>query len=135
MPSVVHQDVVRVKGYTELTRAFAVADKSVKREMHVALRDVAEPIRSDAENLARLRIRNIGRRWSLMRTGLTTSVVYVAPRERGTRSRRNRAFARPNLAGLLMDRAMQPALEANRAEIVGRFDEALEHVETIWERA
>lgn len=135
MPSIVHNDVVRVKGYTELTRAFAVADKSVRHEMQAALRDVAEPIRSDAEHLAKARIRNIGRRWGLMRTGLTTSVLYVAPRERGKQSRRNRLLARPNLAGLLIDKAMQPALDKNEAQIAGRFDEALGHIERIWEQA
>lgn len=126
------QGVVTVKGYRELVRAFARADRAEKKEMRDALKDVADPIRRDSEDLARVRIQHIGSRWPLMRVGLTTSVVYVAPRERGRRSRVNRALGRPNLADLLMDRAMQPALDRNELDVADRFDEALSHIERTW---
>lgn len=103
--------------------------------MQDAFKDVAEPIRAGAEARAFVQIPRIGRRWGLMRTGLTSTRVYVAPRERGKASRVNRALGRPNLAGLLMDRAMQPALDANEAQVAARFDDALERIEQIWERA
>lgn len=126
---------IRVKGYKEITKAFAKADRSIKGEMQEAFKDVAEPIRLGAELRARSRITHIGPRWGLMRTGLTTTRVYVAPRERGRRSRLNRALGRPNLAGLLMDRAMQPALDANEHLVAERFDDALARIERIWDRA
>lgn len=134
MPGLV-QATVRVHGYREITRAFGKADKAVKGEMQDAFRDVAEPIRAQAEALALTRISHIGRRWGLMRIGLTTNVVYVAPRERGKASRVNRMLGRPNLAELLISRSMQPALDANEGKVEERFDEATRRIERIWDRA
>jgi hypothetical protein len=61
-----------------------------------------------------------------MRVGVTRNLVYVAPRQKGTRGRGPRR--RPNLADLLMSRAMEPALERHTGEIEQRFDELLGHV-------
>lgn len=126
---------VRVKGYKDLSKAFTKADRAIKGEMEDALEDVAEPIRRGAEALAVTQVRNIGPRWGLMRTRVIRSGIYVAPRERGRRSRREAGRRRPNLAGLLMDRAMQPALDANVTEVEHRFDDALARIERIWDRA
>lgn len=133
MPSVVQQ-TVRVRGYADINRAFTKADKAAKKEFQSALRDVAEPIRQDAEQRAKGKIKKIGPRWGLMRTGVTSRVVYVAPRERGRLTRMQPQRARPNIAGLLVDRAMQPALDAHAGEVERRFDEALATVERVWDR-
>lgn len=125
---------VRVRGYRELSRAFSKADRALEGEMKAAFEDVAEPIRSDAERLAVSQIRHIGPRWGLMRTRLIRSGIYVAPRERGRHSRRQSGLRRPNLAGLLMDRAMQPALDRNEHQVAERFDDALARIERIWDR-
>lgn len=66
-----------------------------------------------------------------MRVGITQRSVYVAPRKRGARAG---ARKRPNLAGLLMDRAMAPALAARQAEAVRRLERVLETVGRDWER-
>lgn len=134
MPAVA-QATLHVRGYKEISKAFAKADRSIKGEMQAAFRDVAEPIRQGAETRALVSIPRIGPRWGLMRTGLTTTRVYVAPRERGKGSRGNRALSRPNLAGLLLDRAMQPSLDAHEHEVADRFDEATRRIERIWDRA
>jgi len=63
----------------------------------------------------------------LYRTGAST-LVYVAPRQRGTRGRGPAGRRRPNLGNLLMDRAMQPALERHEHEITARFENLLDHV-------
>lgn len=134
MPAAV-EATLRVRGYREISKAFSKADRSIRGEMQDAFRDVAEPIRAGAETRAQALIPHIGPRWGLMRTGLTTTRVYVAPRERGKRSRVNRALGRPNLASLLMDRAMQPSLDAHEHEVAARFDEATARIERIWDRA
>lgn len=125
------QTAVRVEGLRALSRAFAVADKTLSRELRKGLRDAAEPVRADAEALASSRISNIGVSWSRMRVGVTRSSVYVAPRERGTRGRSRRS----NLAGLLLERAMQPALEANIGDVEEAVDDVLATVGRAWERA
>lgn len=113
---------VRVEGLRELNQAFARISKDLAREMRGELRNVAEPVRAEAQQLAAARIRNIGQRWARMRVGVTQKLVYVAPRQRGVRSGARR---RPNLAPLLMDRAMQPALDRHAGEVVKRLDQLL----------
>lgn len=123
------EKTMRVDGLRDLHRAFAAADKTLNSELRSSLRGVAEPVRRGAEQLSLRQIRNIGPRWSRMRVGVTQTSVYVAPVERGRKS----ATRRPNLADLLMDRAMQPALDANQEDVVVRFEEMLDTVGKVWE--
>lgn len=127
-------DAVRVHGFRELSRAFARADKTLRNELRDGLRDAAEPVRRDAELYARLNIRNIGVPWSRMRSRVTQRAVWVAPVERGVRSRAAQNRRRPNLAGLLLDDAMQPALDENEPEVVRRLEKVLDTVARDWER-
>lgn len=108
---------IRVKGLRELSSSFGRMSVDLKAELRGELAAAAEPVRSTAEQLAGSNIRNIGDQWSQMRTGVTTSLVYVAPKRR-----RRRGSPRPNLAGLLMDRAMQPALDEKASEVYGLVD-------------
>lgn len=126
---------LRVEGLRELQRAFSIADKTLAKEMRERLRDVAEPVRADAERLAVQEIRRIGIPWSRMRVGVTRSLVYVAPVERGVKSRGRASRARPNLADLLMGRAMSPALDANQGRVLHELEEVLGDVGQAWERA
>lgn len=124
---------VRVEGLRQLSKAFKAADATLHKELKAALRQVAEPVKVDAEILAAERIRRIGFPWSRMRVGITQSSVYVAPQERGRRSRNNRAIRRPNLKPLLLDRAMEPALASNIPEIEAGLEEMLGTVGRAWE--
>jgi hypothetical protein len=124
---------IHVRGLRDLQRAFALADKTAQKELRTALRDVAEPVRADAEQLARSRITRIGEPWSQMRVGVTQSLVYIAPKQKGKRSRANRALRRPNLFDLLMGRAMEPALERNEAKIEQGIGHVLDTVGRRWE--
>jgi hypothetical protein len=111
------EPAVVVRGQRDLSRAFAKADRDTRLAWRRTLRQLAEPVRSDAEQLALQTIRNMPKspKWARMRTGVTQKLVYVAPRQKGTRGRgRGR---RPNLADLLMDRAMQPALDRHRGDV------------------
>ncbi len=123
--------IVRVEGLRELQRAFAVADKQISRDLRKSLRDAAEPVRSDAESRASSAIPRIGLPWSRMRVGVTRHSVYVAPRERGVRRGSRR---RPNLAGLLLERAMEPALEANHPRVLAAVEDLLQDMGRHWER-
>ena len=113
---------IRVKNLRELNIAFALADKRVRLEFRGELRNASEPVRADAQRLAASEITNIGDKWSKMRVGITRKSVYVAPTRRGVKSRGASKLRRPNLAGLLMDRAMQPALDRNISEVERRID-------------
>jgi hypothetical protein len=124
--------IIKVEGLVELNRAFKVADKSLAKEYRAALRDVGEPVRADAERLAVERITTVGIPWSRMRVGLTQKVVYVAPKQRGSRGGRGR---RPKFGTKLLERAMLPALNANIDEAERRFERMLGEVGKDWERA
>jgi hypothetical protein len=118
-------DGVRVRGLGDLNRALRRTDRDVRLSIRKELRDVAEPVRADAESRADSRIRNLDGDWTRMRTGATTNSVYVAPKLRGSKKGPQK---RPNLAPLLMDRAMQPALQHHAPQIEREFDEMLGRV-------
>lgn len=136
MPAV--EETVVVTGLRELQGAFKAADATLSRELRTGLRKAAEPVREDAERLAQSRIRNILSPtaevdWWRMRVGITTSTVYVAPFQRSRLSRRNPLLKRPNLAGLLLERSMKPALDRNRERVVTEVDHVLASVGRAWE--
>jgi len=117
---------VVVEGLAELTAAYTKMGRAIAADWRASERTIAEPVRSDAQHLASSRIRNIGKDWPVMRTGTTRSVVYVAPAEHGTRGRGNRTAAQraagTKFAGMLMDRAMEPALKRNEARVTREIE-------------
>lgn len=125
---------VAVRGLAELTRTFNQAPADAKRAYRSELRDLGEPVRMSAEGLAASTIRRIGPKWSKMRTGVTTRLVYVAPRQRGVSGRGPNPRRRPNLATLLSTRALEPALERNRHRIEDDFDRMLDRLVNKWGR-
>lgn len=129
----VNDATIEVRGLTDLQRAFKVAAPMAQRELRKALRQVAEPVKRDAEQLARANISRIGQPWSQMRVGITQKVVYVAPKQRGVKSRTDRRFRRPNLFELLMGRSLEPALQQNEARVEASVQVALDTVGRAWE--
>lgn len=113
---------IRVEGYRSLMRSFALISDGLRKDLRVQLAEAAAPVKPAAESLADSRIRNIGDRWSRMRIGVTTTAVYLAPA-----SRRRRGSPRPNLAPLLMNESMLPAVTAElpavRTRLEGWLDE------------
>lgn len=107
----------------ELDRAFGAVSKDMRKELRGELKDAAEPVRSQAESLAVGNISNIGGSWARMRVGATSRMAYVAPA-----SKRSGGSPRPNLAPLLMDKAMQPALDANTAEVIARLERMIDRI-------
>ncbi len=115
---------VRVKGLRELDRALNAYQKDLKTEMRKELRVVAEPVRALAEQMAVGNISNIGGVWSRMRLGVTSKVVYVAPRARP----KGTGTGRPNLGPLLMERAMQPALDSKTGDVINGFENMIDRL-------
>ncbi len=114
---------VRVKGLRELDRALNAYNKDVKKDMRKELRVVAEPVRALAEQMAVGNIGNIGSVWSRMKLGVTSRVVYVAPR-----ARNKGGSPRSNLGALLMEQAMQPALDSRTDEVINGLESWLGRV-------
>lgn len=125
-------DTIRVEGLRELQRAFARADKTLSHELRDGLKDAAEPVRRAAEGLAVQNIRRIGIPWSRMRTGVTRKAVYVAPVQRGVKSRGG-PRRRANLFDLLLGRSLEPALDQNAALVEARMEHLLGVVAKDWE--
>lgn len=106
--------------------ALAKADKGTRVGIRATFREVAKPVQRTSEALAREKIPRIGERWPQMRVGVTRKLVYVAPKQKGVRTRGPNPRRRPNLANLLMERAMEPALQRHEALIVAATDRALD---------
>jgi hypothetical protein len=119
---------VVVQGLHELQASLAHADRDLRLGVRRGLRQVAEPVQRGAEELARANITRIGPRWSRMRVGITRDLVYVAPRQRGARGRGNPRARGKQFADLLMDRAMEPALDQHAGEIEARLEELLDRI-------
>jgi hypothetical protein len=122
---------VEVVGLRGLTGGFALAEREVRLGLRTELREATEPVRREAEGLAVQRIRRMSSspRWSQMRTGQTRSVVYVAPKARGVKTRNpHDPRRRPNLANLLRDRALEPALEMHERQVEDSVERLLDHV-------
>jgi hypothetical protein len=126
--------VVELKGLRELNRLLAATDKQAKRELNRGLRKAANPIKEDAQQFAESGIRRIGPKWGKMRVGVTQSLVYVAPKERGVKTRGPDPRRRPKFANLMEERAMDPALRANEHEVERQVDEAFEKIAHQWNR-
>ncbi len=120
---------VHVKGLNGLLRACGQADKTLRSDMKEALQEAAAPVRSAAQ--AKAVAIGAGRDWSAMRIGAYTSVVYVAPVERGSRRGTRK---RPKFATRLLEKAMQPALIQNRAIVERRMEGLVNEVANVWER-
>lgn len=114
-------EAVRIVGLRELSLKFKAFDGAVSKQLSLELKEAAEPVRAAAEHLAVAGITNIGDRWSQMRVGVTQQLVYVAPK-----TRRRRGSKRPNLAPLLLTKALEPALEENEPVILARAEAAIQ---------
>lgn len=125
---------IRVEGLRELELAFKLYGRGLEKGLREAMETAAEPVRLDAQTLAVENISNIGFPWSRMRVGVTRRTAYVAPQQRGRRSRLRPNAGRPNLRGLLLERAMEPALDQNVSRVEREFVDALDDLARMWSR-
>lgn len=115
---------VHVSGLKELTRALKGISNGLDRELVGELKAAADPVKAEGEKLALTEIRNMPRSpdWAAMRIGVSKAQgsVYMVPQRR-----RRGGSGRSNLATLLMQRAMDPAVERNQDEVVKRVDDLI----------
>jgi hypothetical protein len=114
---------VKVEGLRELQRGFRSVSSDVAKQLTRELRGIGEAVRVLAEEKASSDISRIGPSWGRMRVGVTASYVYIAPK-----SRRHGGSPRPNLAGLLMSRAMIPAADESRETTVIAVEGMLDRI-------
>ena len=120
------RNTVLVDGLPELRRAFADADADTRKFIRTGLVEAAEPVKREAELLASTRIRKNTPRWEQMRLGASSGGakgVYMVPRYH-----RRKGTARKNMGGLLMNRAMIPALDRRTENVVEEFDRFLDRL-------
>lgn len=112
---------VKVSGLSELQRDLKRADPDLAIDLRNGLKELAAPVRDLAASKAAAKISHLGTRWARMRVGAVQRGVYVAPA-----SRRRGGSPRPNLGTLLMQRAMEPALEERQDQIVQGVERLLD---------
>ena len=128
---------IQVDGLADLQRAFTAADRALREDLRDALQEAAAPVRSDSQALA-MTISHMtttkATDWTRMRTGIIDgTVVYVAPVERGSKSRGNQRLRRRRFKDVLGPR-MDAALAKNRGHVIRRLDAMLGEVKRVWER-
>lgn len=128
-----------VAGLAEIDRNLRLVGPTFQREFRAHLKEIAEPVRRDAEQLARTKISGIARSktgaWAEMRTGVSGSFVYVAPKRRGVKTRGPDPRRRPNLVDLMMGRALNPALASNEALVKVGVEAVIDSVGKLFEAA
>jgi hypothetical protein len=123
---------VTIRGLRELENLAAASGKKANKLVRSELRKVAQPIAADAQGLAESSITRIGPKWGKMRVGVTKTLVYVAPKERGIKTRGPDPRRRPKFADLMEERAMDPALERNEGNIESAVEHALDEIAREW---
>ncbi len=116
---------IQVRGLANVQRALRNAEKDTRLGIRKELREFAEPTRVTVESLAVSEIPNVGLAWTRMRVATTQRSIFVVPRARSTKQQNRK---RPHFSRLMMDRAMQPALDQHEPELVRDFNDMLERV-------
>lgn len=131
-------NLIEIEGFPELARALARTGPEVRRALNEELHALAQPIAVSAERHAEADISGLARKrrsdWGAMRVGIARgfSLVYVAPRERGVKSRGIDARRRPRFADLLRDKAMTPAVAENEAGLVAGAERVVDDATSRW---
>jgi hypothetical protein len=117
---------VRVEGLRALQRDFKRMSRDLDKDLTAELKDVAEPVRGAAEQLALGRISHMTQGWSIMRVGVSRArgSVYIAPKPRRSAG----GTPRPNLARLLLERSMEPAVDQKEASVVTGLERMLDRL-------
>ncbi len=125
-------DPVLVVNLDAINRSLRLSGPAVVAAMKQGMLEGAEPIRSDAERLAASDISGMKRQktsdWSAQRVGETIHEVYIAPVERGRKSRNDNRRRRPNFVGVMFGKSYNPAFEKGAPGVVAFVDSWLGRV-------
>lgn len=129
-------NAVRIEGLRELDRAFKLYGRGLEKGIREALDAAGEVVRPDAETLTSMALKPpVNVDWSLMRVGVKNRTSYVAPVQRGNRSRRPSNRARgAKFKALVMGQGLEPALDRNIRRVEGEFSDALDDLARMWSR-
>lgn len=129
------ENAVRIDGLRELERAFKLYGRGMEKGVREALEAGAEVVRPAVEALAVQTIKRSEVDWTRMRVGVVSRVGYVAPVQRGNRSRRPSSRSRgPKFKARMLERAMEPALDHNIGRVEREFEDALNDLARAWSR-
>ena len=121
-------ETVVVANLDAINRSLARSGPRIAEASRLGLRQAAEPVRQDAGRLAQTEISGMKRSkrkpppWSEQRIGQTVHEVYIAPKQRGVRSRTDARRRRPNFAVLMLGKSYEPALERNQVLVRNTVD-------------
>jgi hypothetical protein len=123
-----------VRNFQALNQTFKHAPKETRLALRREYRTIAQPVQRMAESLAATRISHLaaGSPWARFRLGITQKLVYLAPRQNGVRGKGRRR--RSKFGGLLMSKAMEPALHLNEERVVRDFEELFDRLTRDWNR-
>ena len=133
----VAEKTVSVEGLAELRKALVQYDRSLGKGFREAIDAAGESVRFSAQSLAHGNPSGMVKNridWAAMRIGITKTTGYVAPVERGVKSKGRKRYRRPKFKDVLLARALDPALAQNIAKVEGEFADALTDLAKAWER-
>ena len=117
---------VKVEGIDMLVRRFDMVDARVKAGMRREILAASKPVAVFARNMALANIRNMdySPKWAVMKIGIerkSLTGVYMVPKSHQLGKNRM-GRSRPNLNPLLLDRAMEPAVDMMRPVVIASMD-------------
>jgi hypothetical protein len=122
------EDPIVVLNLGEINRDLKALGPAIYKAAKIGMELGAEPIRLDAERLAQSEISGMKRAkkkpppWSIQRKGSTVHEVYIAPRERGLKSRTDQSRRRPNFVHVMFGKSYNPAFEKGRTTVFRYVD-------------
>lgn len=118
--------IVKFEGFADLQRALRDIDTRLLSEFRKELLAAGEPVARQAHTFAVQNIPTVTAPWSEFRVGATSQLVYVAPRQRGTKTGCDKK--RPKFGALLNRRALEPTVPLAERELERRGETALRNV-------
>lgn len=118
---------VEIEGLAQLKRSLHEVSGGIEKNLTADLKEAARPAKDIAERLALSKISGMKRsrvHWNEMRLGVSGSIVYIAPKQRG--AKRTPARRRPNLSSLIVEKAINPALEVSEHRIEAGAQKAVD---------
>jgi hypothetical protein len=126
-------DPIVTQGFVELSRAFGRVNKEFPKDLRKELKHAAEPVARGAGVLVGQHTHvGVGKPWSQFRTAGGVKLVYVAPKQRGRKSRHDPRRRRPNLGDILL-RGMELSLARNEDLIARRVERVLDNMQKKWD--
>ncbi len=125
------QDAVIISNLDTINRSLKALGPAVFAAAKKGMLEGAEPIRRESEQLAEDEISGMKRAkkqpppWSIQRSGETIHEVYIAPRERGIKSKTDRSRRRPNFKYVMFGKSYDPAFDHGKPAVVAFVDQWL----------